>query len=427
MTDIAIRVENISKQYRIGGRQERYRTFRDTLMKGLSVPFQRLSSVLRGQSTTFSDETIWALKGLSFEVKQGEVMGIIGKNGSGKTTLLKILSRITEPTEGFAEVRGSIGSLLEVGTGFHPELTGRENIYLNGAILGMKKFEIERKLDEIIAFAEIEKFVDTPVKHYSSGMYMRLAFSVSAHLESDILLVDEVLAVGDASFQKKCLGKMGSVAKEGRTVFFVSHNLEAVRALCSRGIWLDAGRISSEGDLTHIISQYLESLNAKEVVSFISEQGHVVDSGRLRINKIWLEDSKNRAVNRVHYKEPFTIKLEFDVHDLVKEARIGLGINTPDGFRLTTTHHTDDDFEPITVSSGTYRTGVKFTNLFMPGVYILSAGAHELSTGLGLDYVPQALTINIMSFSECAEIRDGHNFGLVEVPNKWEKVVPNEL
>jgi lipopolysaccharide transport system ATP-binding protein len=426
MTDIAIRVENIGKQYRIGGRQERYRTLRDTLMKSLKAPFQRILSVLRGQSTTFSSDTIWALRGVSFEVKQGEVVGIIGRNGSGKTTLLKILSRITEPTEGYAEVRGRIGSLLEVGTGFHPELTGRENIYLNGAILGMKKLEIERKFDEIVAFAEIAKFVDTPVKHYSSGMYMRLAFSVSAHLESDILLVDEVLAVGDAAFQKKCLGKMGDVAKEGRTVFFVSHNLEAVRALCGRGIWLDDGHISSEGNLTHIISQYLETLNSKEAISFISDEAHVVNSGRLRIMKIWLEDSKKRVVNKVHYKEPFTVKLEFDVHALVKEARIGLGINTADGLRLTTTHHADEDFEPLTVSSGTYRTGVKFTNLFMPGVYTLSAGAHELSSGLGLDYIPQALTINVMSFSEYGEIRDGQNFGLVEMPNRWEEVVPNE-
>jgi lipopolysaccharide transport system ATP-binding protein len=224
MTDIAIRVENLSKQYRIGGPQARYKTIRESLTEAVQAPFRRLSSVVRGQSSTVSNETIWALKDVSFEVQRGEVVGIIGRNGAGKTTLLN-LSRITEPTEGRAEIHGRVGSLLEVGTGFHPELTGRENIYLNGAIpstmlragLGMKRAEIERKFDRIMDFAEIEKFMGTPVKHYSSGMYVRLAFAVAAHLGPEILLVDEVLAVGDAAFQKKCLGKMGDVAREGRT------------------------------------------------------------------------------------------------------------------------------------------------------------------------------------------------------------------
>ena len=215
MTDIAIRVENLSKQYRIGGPQARYKTIRESLTETVQAPFRRLASVVRGQSSAVTNETIWALKDVSFEVKRGEVVGISGRNGAGKTTLLKILSRITEPTEGYAEIHGRVGSLLEVGTGFHPELTGRENIYLNGAILGMKRAEIERKFDEIVAFAEIEKFIDTPVKHYSSGMYVRLAFAVAAHLEPEILLVDEVLAVGDARFQKKCLGKMGEVSAQG--------------------------------------------------------------------------------------------------------------------------------------------------------------------------------------------------------------------
>ncbi|MGC8960577.1 MAG: ABC transporter ATP-binding protein, partial [Chloroflexia bacterium] len=245
MTDVAIRVEGLSKRYRIGQR-EPYRALRDVLARGLAAPFRATASVFRRSGPNGNgirgENYIWALKDVSFEVKRGEVVGVIGRNGAGKTTLLKILSRITEPTEGYAEIHGRVGSLLEVGTGFHPELTGRENIYLNGAILGMKKAEIDKKFDEIVAFAEVEKFIDTPVKRYSSGMYVRLAFAVAAHLEPEILLVDEVLAVGDAAFQKKCLGKMGDVAKGGRTVLFVSHQMNSIRKLCDRCIWLDAGR-----------------------------------------------------------------------------------------------------------------------------------------------------------------------------------------
>ena len=230
MTDVAISVEKLGKLYRIGER-ERYYTLRDTLARSFAAPFRRLKETPQFATRDSQSEFIWALKDVSFEIKQGEVVGIIGRNGAGKSTLLKILSRITEPTEGEARIYGRVGSLLEVGTGFHSELTGRENIYLNGAILGMKKTEIDRKFDEIVAFAEVEKFLDTRVKHYSSGMYMRLAFSVAAHLEPEILIVDEVLAVGDAAFQKKCLGKMGEVAKEGRTVLFVSHNMVAIERL----------------------------------------------------------------------------------------------------------------------------------------------------------------------------------------------------
>jgi lipopolysaccharide transport system ATP-binding protein len=237
MSDIAIRVENLGKRYRLGKR-ERYRTLRDTLTDLVTAPFRRLRS---GPSPDAPAETIWALKEVSFDVKQGEVIGIIGRNGAGKSTLLKILSRITEPTEGHATIHGRVGSLLEVGTGFHTELTGRENIFLNGAILGMRRTEILRKFDEIVAFAEVEKFIDTPVKHYSSGMYMRLAFAVAAHLDPEILIVDEVLAVGDLNFQKKCLGKMGDAAKAGRTVILVTHQLNQIRRLCNRCMWLEAG------------------------------------------------------------------------------------------------------------------------------------------------------------------------------------------
>ena len=269
MSDIAIRVENLSKQYRIGGPQASYKTLRDVLTDALQAPFRRAAKLLRGQAygAAGMDETIWALKDVSLEVKRGEVLGVIGRNGAGKTTLLKILSRITEPTEGKAEIRGRVGSLLEVGTGFHPELTGRENIFLNGAILGMKKVKIEHKFDEIVSFAEIEKFIDTPVKFYSSGMYVRLAFAVAAHLEPEILLVDEVLAVGDIGFQKKCLGKMEDAAKGGRTVLFVSHNMGAISELCSRALLLHQGQQLAEGEVAAVLETYsqLISKNALQV------------------------------------------------------------------------------------------------------------------------------------------------------------------
>jgi lipopolysaccharide transport system ATP-binding protein len=255
VSDYAIKVEHLSKRYRLGQR-ESYRALRETLVDVAAAPFRWLRS---GRHDRTTQDTVWALRDISLEVSPGEVLGVIGHNGAGKSTLLKILSRITEPTEGRAEVHGRVGSLLEVGTGFHPELTGRENIFLNGAILGMKRAEIARRFDEMVAFAEVERFIDTPVKRYSSGMYLRLAFAVAAHLEPEILLVDEVLAVGDAAFQKKCLGRMGDVAREGRTVLFVSHNLPSIEKLCGRVIVIDGGRITLQGDPVTCIAGYLGS------------------------------------------------------------------------------------------------------------------------------------------------------------------------
>jgi len=297
MSDIAIRCEGLSKRYRIGER-ESYKALRDVIADAAASPFRRLRSALHNGSATSNgshsvltrhsslrtndsplithhsslgaptrnskletQNSFWALDNVAFEVRRGEVVGIIGRNGAGKSTLLKILSRITKPTKGHAEVHGRVGSLLEVGTGFHPELTGRENIYLNAAILGMRKGEVERKFDEIVAFAEVERFIDTPVKRYSSGMYVRLAFAVAAHLDPEILIIDEVLAVGDASFQKKCLGKIGEVARGGRTVLFVSHNMGAVRMLCDEGVWLDEGKVACK-DSIHACTQKYESSNS---------------------------------------------------------------------------------------------------------------------------------------------------------------------
>ena len=250
MSDIAIRVANLSKEYRIGAAQQRHDTLRDQLVHGLS----RL--VRRNGRPPHAREKFWALKDVSFEVRQGEVVGIIGRNGAGKSTLLKILSRITEPSGGTARMDGRMGSLLEVGTGFHPELTGRENIYLNAALLGMRRAEIDRKFDAIVEFSGVEKFIETPVKRYSSGMYVRLAFAVAAHLDLEILLIDEVLAVGDVEFQKKCLGKMGEVARSGRTVIFVSHQMNHIRRLCERVMWLETGSMRMIGPTTEVVGAY---------------------------------------------------------------------------------------------------------------------------------------------------------------------------
>ena len=265
MSDVVIRTENLGKRYQLGER-ERYLALRDLLARALVAPARMLTATKpaspNGNHGGSQPSHIWALRDTSLEIRRGEVVGLVGRNGAGKSTLLKVLSRITKPTTGWAEIYGRVGSLLEVGTGFHPELTGRENIYLSGAILGMGKSEITRKFDEIVAFAEIDKFISTPVKHYSSGMYVRLAFSVAAHLEPEILFVDEVLAVGDASFQKKCLGKMGQVSRDGRTILFVSHNMAAIKALCSRAVLIKDGTVAASGPVDEVVNDYLSGIAA---------------------------------------------------------------------------------------------------------------------------------------------------------------------
>jgi lipopolysaccharide transport system ATP-binding protein len=328
MSDIAIEAHSLSKRYRIGDR-ERYYTLRDSLARAFTAPVRwfrngdsRAAAHVAGLAPPTSvssrearSEFIWALKEISFEVRRGEVIGLIGRNGAGKSTLLKILSRITEPTTGEVRIRGRVGSLLEVGTGFHPELTGRENIYLNGAILGMKKAEIERKFDEIVSFAEIEKFLDTPVKRYSSGMYMRLAFSVAAHLQPEILLVDEVLAVGDVAFQKKCLGKMGDVAKEGRTVLLVSHNMAAIQSLCEKAYLLDNGILASDGPVQEVVHDYLQSANSISTIRLDQRQDRSGD-GTVRIVSIQIESTDSEKVIRSDSRLKVTIayKGEREIH-----------------------------------------------------------------------------------------------------------------
>jgi lipopolysaccharide transport system ATP-binding protein len=310
MSETVIKIENLSKQYRIGAK-EGYKTFRETLVKAAKAPFRRIAGLNpKSQIRNLQSETIWALKDVSFEVTQGEVIGIIGRNGAGKTTLLKILSKITEPTEGRVELRGRVGSLLEVGTGFHPELTGHENVYLYGAILGMDRWEVTRKFDEIIAFAELEKFVDTPVKRYSSGMYMRLAFAVAAHLEPEILLVDEVLAVGDAVFQTKCLAQMKNITSEGRTVLFVSHNMGAVGSVCHRGIVLDDGQILFEGIIRDAINYYEKGILQKKYFDdALDKRKDRSGTGDVRLKSFHIENEDGEKIDRI--PNGHTIRLIF--------------------------------------------------------------------------------------------------------------------
>jgi lipopolysaccharide transport system ATP-binding protein len=313
MPEIAVRVEGLSKRYRIGARRAPYRTLRETVMHALQAPL-RLPARLRRKTAPAAarSDTIWALKDVSLEIKRGELVGIIGPNGAGKSTLLKILSRITEPTTGFAEIHGRAGSLLEVGTGFHPELTGRENIYLNGAILGMRRREIERKFDEIVSFAEIERFIETPVKHYSSGMYLRLAFAVAAHLEPEILIVDEVLAVGDMRFQKKCLNKMQDVGQHGRTVLFVSHNMPAITRMCGRAILLDAGRVLRDGSSHEVVKAYLNSgLGTTAAREWSAPEGPGGEIARLRAVRVRNGDGQVTEVADI--RRPVQVEMEYDV------------------------------------------------------------------------------------------------------------------
>jgi lipopolysaccharide transport system ATP-binding protein len=333
MSHLAIRVESLGKQYRIGGPQARYKTLRETLSGAATAPLRRIRSIARGRSPG-SHDIFWALRDISFEVQPGEVVGIIGRNGAGKSTLLKILSRITEPTEGYAELRGRVGTLLEVGTGFHPELTGRENIYLNGAILGMKRGEIERKFDEIVAFAEVERFIDTPVKHYSSGMYLRLAFAVAAHLEPEILIVDEVLAVGDAQFQKKCLGKMEDVARQGRTVLFVSHNMAAVRSMCTQAILLHDGRRELSGSTEMVIAHYLAANATETAATVVLPPGGPDVAGeatRLRFSTL---DGTPKTEFRLG--EVWRIELDIVLHKPVEHVIVAVGMLTIDSYPITT-------------------------------------------------------------------------------------------
>jgi homopolymeric O-antigen transport system ATP-binding protein len=361
MSDVAIRVEGLGKQYRIGAKQARYRTLREALTSAALTPVHAFQT-LAGRRPRAPREWVWALRDVSFEVRRGEVLGVVGRNGAGKSTLLKVLARITEPSCGHGEIRGRVGSLLEVGTGFHPELTGRENVFLNGAILGMRRREILKHFDAIVDFAGVERFIDTPVKHYSSGMYLRLAFAVAAHLEPEILLVDEVLAVGDAEFQRKCLGKMENVASEGRTVLFVSHNMAAVRALCTRGLVIDHGRMAYFGGISEAVHAYTTAL----------ETGGERGSGPVSFTNLVVRGARGgRAVApgepfelgcRIHLPEGFpSFRLFCIVRDGAGDLVMHCRTDTDDlaGLREGGEHEVRLRFPPLWLRPGAYSAHFK--------------------------------------------------------------------
>jgi lipopolysaccharide transport system ATP-binding protein len=341
MTDTVLRIVDMGKMYRIGVSRGGHPTLRDAIVQGAKRPIERLKHP--GASSSRS-EALWALRHLNLEVKQGDTLGIIGRNGAGKSTLLKILSHITEPTEGRVEIWGRVGSLLEVGTGFHPELTGRENIMLNGAILGMPRAEIKRKFDEIVEFSEISRFLDTQVKRYSSGMYIRLAFAVAAHLDPEILVVDEVLAVGDAAFQRKCLGKMEDVAGHGRTVLFVSHNMQAVRTLCRQAVELSAGQIMNTGDAASVVSAYLGRL-AQTGAAISWPAGEGPGDNMLRLRGLQILDRSRQPNQIVDTSEPVTVRIEFELADVQADPMIGFELVNGDGVMVLMTLSTDAPHE----------------------------------------------------------------------------------
>jgi lipopolysaccharide transport system ATP-binding protein len=379
MTDIAIRVEDLGKLYRIGTAPERYKTLRDTIVAGVNAPIQRLRRGLSPASPSSAASTIWALRDISFEVHQGKVMGIVGRNGAGKSTLLKILSRVTEPTEGCAEIHGRVGSLLEVGTGFHPELTGRENIYLNGAILGMKRLEIDRKFDEIVAFSEVEQFINTPVKRYSSGMYLRLAFAVAAHLEPEILVVDEVLAVGDAEFQRKCMGKMSDVAQAGRTVLFVSHNMSAVLRLTEETMVLDKGHLVYRAPTPQALDYYMAAGFTGSGERIWTSAEIPAEAAPFTPNALRLRDQNGRIVDTLRSTEPFTIEIEYRLDQPITGLRVGIYLLTMRGEYVFTSFDLDNPgkFEQLGVRpAGHYISRCTIpANTLNEGRYLLAVNA----------------------------------------------------
>ena len=377
--NVAIQIEQLSKEYRMGGHRKGYQMFRDRLTAAAKSTARRLVQPIAGNARK-DPETFWALRDVSFEIKAGEVVGIIGRNGAGKSTLLKVLSRITEPTSGHADIHGRLSALLEVGTGFHSELSGRENIYLNAAILGMKKREIGRKFDEIVAFSEVEKFIDTPVKHYSSGMYLRLAFAVAAHLEPDILLIDEVLAVGDASFQKKCLGKMQDVANAGRTVLFVSHNMGAIRSLCTRGIVLHQGQVHQVGDVGRSVEAYYRLIgvmepgaNGKQTAAATAAKANGSGFGFIsvnggRSNTIAQSDELRLTTTLAVDHEPSGFYLFSILEDMQGRGLFHLAVESPElGVKLQPGRplHIDVTIPPLWLNPGLY--ALHFKAMFWGG------------------------------------------------------------
>lgn len=430
MSDVAIRVENLGKLYKIGKR-ERYYTLRDSLADFFTRPFRRRNGGPPSENN--GEDQFWALKDVSLEIKSGEVVGIIGRNGAGKTTLLKILSRITEPTTGRAEIHGRVGSLLEVGTGFHPELTGRENIYLNAAILGMRKAEIARKFDEIVAFAEVEKFLDTPVKHYSSGMYVRLAFAVAAHLEPEILLVDEVLAVGDAAFQKKCLGKMSDVAQEGRTVLFVSHNMGVIAQICKYSLLLESGYLVFEGDTQTSINKYLSSdmVDSLSICTDLTNYNKRSGIGGGKIIKVELENKYKENIHTIGIGEPLNIKIYVHIINIRSSVVLGLEIKSHSGIHILNLRSDSMGifFGPYAENSNIiFNFKIPSIPLY-PGKYILEPWFGE-KKGKRIDHIHNAISVQlepIGNFKSEMMIQKGRGFLMMDFECKDYILLSSEL
>ena len=422
MPENAIIVENLSKHYLIGHQfshtaaKYKYTALRDVIGREINGFARKTADFLRGRPVVQGDEIeeFWALRDVSFEVRQGEVLGIIGHNGAGKSTLLKILSRITEPTQGRVLLRGRVSSLLEVGTGFHPELSGRANIFLNGAILGMTQREIRKKFDEIVAFAEVEKFLDTPVKHYSSGMYVRLAFAIAAHLEPEILVIDEVLAAGDAEFQKKCLNKMDEVSRtQGRTVLFVSHNMEAVIKICTRGMIFESGFIRSMGDSRTIVTAYLNSQSSSpSVVDLLNRPRKEQFAGKARLATACPSDPRNSWL--LPFGQRLSLDLSIDIRGLLNRFEVIIGVYSTRGFEVATwTNRCSKVQLPARTGTSTFR--IEFQDLrLLPGQYSLGIGI--LSDRGYEDAVHEAVLFEIIPSAETAEI-DAQNFGGAVVPS----------
>ena len=411
-----VKVECLSKQYLLGAIQGRHPIPRSGFTNNLRA---RISGLRRARRAP--GETLWALKDVSFQVEPGEVVGIIGRNGAGKSTLLKILSRITEPTSGRIELYGRVGSLLEVGTGFHPELTGRENIFLNAAILGMRRRDIETKYDEIVAFAEIEKFMDTPVKRYSSGMYVRLAFAVAAYLEPEILIVDEVLAVGDTAFQKRCLGRMQDVTKRGRTVLFVSHNMLAVKTLCDRAILLEAGRITREGPVDQVVDAYLTSGDETSTTGEIPTDALRSGTGEAQVRRVELLDAEDNPISQVYFGQTLRLALTLEVTKKIEDALIGLGISSLDGIRVTSSYSLDGGRPPVELFPGWYRVLVELDLTLLPRHYALDV-AVCYSGGADIDVVNSALKFEALGLAQAGD--DHYRWetvhGFIRVEGRWQ-------
>ncbi len=420
--DVAIAVEGLSKKYIIGHqRREPYTALRDVLANGAKRFASRLRHPFATPEDDVTHETFWALKDVNFTIQQGDRVGIIGRNGAGKSTLLKILSRITEPTSGRMRIRGRVSSLLEVGTGFHPELTGRENIFLNGAILGMGKAEIVRKFEEIVTFAEVEQFLDTPVKRYSSGMYIRLAFAVAAHLEPEIFIVDEVLAVGDIQFQKKCLGKMEAVGKAGRTVLFVSHNMAAVNTLCNKGILMDKGQITAEGTVEKILDQYIERSVSNRSHTFVN-QAREDSQTKARLIEARVLGKQKEPCALLPVDQAASIALVWQLKVSVPFLRVGVEITNTNGVVVLSSMDTD-----TTGLHGKPRQpGVYQETMSMPP-FLLMPGIYSVKVFAGMPGIERIMEMeDILEFevtehhTHLSHVPSARRSGYIAAPLQWE-------